>query len=1029
MATIPVFAESFLKRDGNPAPEVYGNYIPAHLGKLGDMQSHGIIFQSDRELLYDFDGEHPMEGVHIEGGRGEMSSDYFMTRGRSLLWHTGEGGAIIFDAGLKLQQPRGNRFYNLSMGLFLASRNEREPAPSFQVELVDDQSTVRYNTTLYLHRVGWNLLTVSPGVPLGTRIAKIRLSRMSGPPVSVYLDNLMLGGFVGVETPGILLPVVYFERAESDASRLLLPDEREAFQTIADRILRPVRPIAHLGEATVKAYETWRNAWNIEKKGHFANGEFPLSYYRTTPGDTRVDSSSYTMYNRNQEFCGTLGRLGFDYASCQDPAQKARLRACLVDMVRLAVTYGGMPTAWYNGRGLVEGVYYGRDALEAEGLLGPISRQVIMQYGVDRILDTPPVWEKPPLRPELSMNGPEFIWRTSADDLNTGSKSTVLTVLLEPDSVKKATNLKKLSTWYSRVALSYAPNANGTLKPDGSCFHHWGNRFDNYGRAGFRGASDVLFWFSGTPFHIEREAHERLLHMGETFWKMAFSDGGIGAPDYFCPGISFSEIILNLARSGTPDGQSAVNPIFAGMFMGMTSAPLQRDHQDLMKAWKQAGILPRTSRDSITTLSYAGMQIRRKDDWALTIWGHSKDSYHTQYLRDGFLFYNIGGLGFVEENKKHAMWLDLKQPNLGGRGCPMDKCLAAGYHPSFAPCVTAVRAEWKTLGQGYYQHGSGAFSGGVSLGDHFGVYVQTFDAKSNPRTYGNTVGCDLAFRKTFFSFDQKVVALGRNIRTGKGQQAFTGVLQEPSEPTMPGVVLGGLLGAGKDLESGIPSETLRWAETAEKNLGVWFFPGQMIRREEGQLANGPRTGHMTRLYVEHGTNAEAGSASYGFIYTIRPHPGEMAAFASEMDSRSAPIRLLQDEDSLQVVSDVTQGATGYVFYKGGETHGTDLFFAADAPCLIMTQSKENGKSVALAVSDPNMHMEPTKENPYGYSMPAEIRITIRGGWILKETVATVGLPPPQVKVDSDGKGNTIIQVAVVDGLSTEMHLEKLGDNQ
>ena len=183
---------------------------------------------------------------------------------------------------------------------------------------------------------------------------------------------------------------------------------------------------------------------------------------------------------------------------------------------------------------------------------------------------------------------------------------------------------------------------------------------------------------------------------------------------------------------------------------------------------------------------------------------------------------------------------------------------------------------------------------------------------------------------------------------------------------------------------------------------------------------------MTRLYLEHGKEAEKDAASYGLVYLIRPGEGERGAFAQEMASLAAPIRILKDEKNVQVVADASQNVTGYVFYRAGETHDAGPILSANVPCLAVAQMKDDGKRLDLAVSDPDMHINITPENPFGYSQPTTVHLTVTGLWKLKEAVNTIGLPLPQVKVEADGKGNTLIQAVVKDGLAAELHLRASG---
>ena len=420
-------------------------------------------------------------------------------------------------------------------------------------------------------------------------------------------------------------------------------------------------------------------------------------------------------------------------------------------------------------------------------------------------------------------------------------------------------------------------------------------------------------------------------------------------------------------------------------------------------------------------MNYAGMQIRRQGDWALYLRGASKHFYNTQYTRDGFLFYSIGGLGLVQKGKQHAMWADPEKPGLNGRHDPTSQLMTAGYHPSYAPAVTAVEAPWAELGQRYYQRGSHAAVGGVGLG-RSGVFVQSFDARLNEGQYGQTAAKDLAFRKSYFTFDRHVVALGRDLRAGAGQPVVTGILQERAEAAAPGIVLGKSELSWPQLAAGVPSEKVNWAQTRDGSLSVWLFPGQRVRGENGPQEVCGRTGEMTRLYVDHGAELAAGQGSYGMIYTVLPEPGAMAAFAAAMSGATPPIRLLADAPSLQVVESRQAGenSTGYACHAAGVIAAAGPVAQVDAPCLLMTRASAGGKTLELAVADPDIHMERTPENPFGWSVPTPIGVTLNGSWKLAQAVEVRGLKPPQVTVEAPRGGQTVVRVTVVDGLSTEL---------
>ncbi len=1019
--------------------EQIGNYLPERVGKAGDLQSRALLFQPDREWMFDFDTEEPLHGIENKGGKISASSEWVMSGNSSLKWQAAEDDQLQLAVGLKLQGPGKGFTYasyvHLSLGIFIDELDISSGAPAITVELLGNTGNSLYQVKAYLHKKGWNILDVMPGLKPSTLVSSLRLTRGKKLTQTLFIDNAMIfichKSSIGVGTKGILEPVVFGETTQNYQEPTA--DEKKAFDLIGERVIPKPKPIGSISPEKMKSFETWFASWNIESKGQFANGKFPLYYYRAVPGDLIQDSSTYFMYKENSEFCSTLKDLGSSYASVQDQPQKKRLGEMLVALVRLASTFGGMPNAWYNGRGFVEGVFYGREVLGEAGLLDSISRQVVMQYGVDSILAKEPVWTKPPV-PQGEIFDPaktEMYWNSTADDLNTGSKSTMTIFLLSPDTGEKSSNLKKLSKWYSRVAFAYAPNVNGTLKPDGSWFHHWGNRFDNYGWQGaFRGATDVLYWLSGTPFQIEQDAHERLAHMGEVYHQVIFSDGSYGLPDNFhlggvpdsqkslsegFGGVYAHNITLNLARSGNPMGNESTSKYFAEKYLALNEVTHFTGNLELSTTWKASGLTKSPLVDNVVSLSYAGMMLRRVGDWSLSVTGISKNFYHTQYEREGFLFACIGGLQLIEKGTLHPMWQTMANTSLIGRHDPKMLWMTEGYHPSYSPCVTAIETDWKELGQKYYQKGSDTFVGGVKLGEHFGVFVQKFDARKNEPTYVQTVAKNLRFRKSYFIFDRKIMALGRLIGANAGERVTTGLLEERGENS---IRFAHTADSWETLKKPTKSEHLAWAQIKDQSLGIWVFPGQTLRGETGKLSAGSRTGNMSRFYLDHGDDLSSERGSYSVVYIAKPLEDELQQFHQHMSSDKPPLVIEVDNPKVQMVVDSLSQTFAYVFWESTELKKGPLL-AALTPCTLIISTKEKNK-LELAVSDPDMRIERTDNNPFGYSLPTSIELTLEGEWLLPDSPTNA----PSVKSITQEAGKTKIVLDVKDGLSTAMTLLK-----
>ena len=133
-----------------------------------------------------------------------------------------------------------------------------------------------------------------------------------------------------------------------------------------------------------------------------------------------------------------------------------------------------------------------------------------------------------------------------------------------------------------------------------------------------------------------------------------------------------------LAAAGTPDGSKVVDPE-TGAFALAFSPPGILD-QKSSRYLEKFGIRPAKRPDSNLMLSYAGVNIHRYKNYQVYTRGSSRYVYHTQYVRKGFLFYNIGGLEVSRDCELNPIQ---KKPG----GCYEG---SDGYNFSLAPAVTSM---------------------------------------------------------------------------------------------------------------------------------------------------------------------------------------------------------------------------------------------------------------------------------------------------------------------------------------------------
>ena len=281
-----------------------------------------------------------------------------------------------------------------------------------------------------------------------------------------------------------------------------------------------------------------------------------------------------------------------------------------------------------------------------------------------------------------------------------------------------------------------------------------------------------------------------------------------------------------------------------------------------------------------------------------------KKSWH---LSDGFLYLVLGGDEYFGGN----VWPTLDWSRLPG---------------------TTVERKTRAAGDGYGK-GTRGFVGGVSDGS-FGVAAMDFAANASA----------LTAKKSWFFFEEEIVALGSEIACGSGNSVETTVQQWPLSSATASVVLDGapLAAGAAALHKGA-----RWAHADQ--VGVLLLGGADVwaQRETrtgawSDLGIGSSTQQQSpvfTLWLDHGKGPTAAGYAYALV------PGASAAAMPAL-SATPPVEVLARTATAHAVKQSKLGAVGAVFWKAG---ATDLV-SVSAPCALLYRS--NGSSFTLAAADP-----------------------------------------------------------------------------
>lgn len=229
------------------------------------------------------------------------------------------------------------------------------------------------------------------------------------------------------------------------------------------------------------------------------------------------------------------------------------------------------------------------------------------------------------------------------------------------------------------------------------------------------------------------------------------------------------------------------------------------------------------------------------------------------------------------------------------------------------------------------RNGDGAsFTGGVSNGV-YGANVLTLD----------TAGTNA--QKSYFLFDDEMVALGAGIRSTSGAAVHTTINQAVAKPNA--VAGGNAVAAGTDGQ-GIGDAA--WAYNDE--VGYVFASGQDVK-----VSNKTQTGNWIdedavdrdafTLYVDHGQNPD--SARYEYTVLPAADPADVEAYAAD-----PAVRTIRNDTEVQAVRHDELKLTMATFYRAGSLDlGDGRTLSVDQPSILLVD--ERGDVPVVSVANPD----------------------------------------------------------------------------
>ena len=276
--------------------------------------------------------------------------------------------------------------------------------------------------------------------------------------------------------------------------------------------------------------------------------------------------------------------------------------------------------------------------------------------------------------------------------------------------------------------------------------------------------------------------------------------------------------------------------------------------------------------------------------------------------------------------------------------------------PMRLPGITTDHSTWN-IKNWYSYFGNGAFNGGSMLGGYgsFAMNYKNYIESDNP---------DLCAKKSWFAFDDEVVALGTGIKGIDPTRTTETIVDNKKvrDDASNRIVLNGQdYMAGQDTSESLADVSWVWLEgnQTSDHMGYYFPQSEQIT-----LTRETRTGSWKEINSSSGVSDEKITKNYvsiavphitdGDDYAYVLLPGKTQA-ETEQYAKEQSIAILSNIPNVQAVMDSSRKAAGFNFWFADSVKVPSMSFEeirAETPCSV-TLREQDGLLV-LGISDPTL---------------------------------------------------------------------------
>lgn len=554
--------------------------------------------------------------------------------------------------------------------------------------------------------------------------------------------------------------------------------------------------------------------------------------------------------------------------------------------------------------------------------------------------------------------------------------------------------------------LPYVRSGDGFYE-DGSFIQHNTLAYNGgYGVALIRDVGWLVSWLDGTPWEVTDpqvanvvewiyRGYEPLMHRGLMMDTVRGREISRNYSTDHLKGHEVVSAVMTIADSASADDAAALR----GMVKYWITSDTYRDYfeyssiPNIVRAQEilaDDAVLPRPAPPQYQQFAAMDRAVQHRAEYAFAL-SMSSDRIGTHETINGE---NLHGW-YTGEGMTYLYNADIGQ-----------------YTDTFWPTVdpyrlagTTVDTRTRTNGSGNDYRGADRTAGGVGLGE-YGTSAMHVAAQ----------GSSLVANKSWFAFDDEIIALGSAISASDGRTI---------ETTVENRQLDGAGGQALTVDGEAMPTALGWSEALPDvhtvhlggnvegaDLG-YYFPGgadlNALREErtgswrdiDGRNTSSTEeiTADYYTMWYDHGVDPDGAAYSYALL------PGQSAAQVQAY-GETPDYTVLANSETVQAVREDTLGVTAAQFWSAG----TAGIITASAQSSVILD--EDAEQIAVSVSDPTQHQ--TGE------ITIELDISATGVIASDPRVRVTQLDPVQLTVDVTGTRGASLGLLLSTALPTEV---------